>query len=81
MRRIVCEFGDRSGVLMDHPPLDQSAECMHERAALGQCVVAEIDVGLRCRVADIGDDRREQHLLAAGEQDRTEEGQIGVVPG
>jgi len=32
-------------------------------------------------VTDIGDDRREKHLLAAGEQDRTEQGQIGVVPG
>ena len=78
--RIVRKFGHGSGVFVNRAPLDQPAERVHEGAALGQGVVSQIYLGLCCRVTDVGDDRRQQHLLAAGEQNRTEEGQIGVVP-
>ena len=55
--RIVGEFGDRSGVFVDRPPLDQLAERMHEGPALGQGVVSETYVGLGCGMTDIGHDR------------------------
>ena len=78
---VVGEGADRTVVLDQHPPVDELAQGGDERQPVGVAVATEVDAGLGGGVADLLDQGRQQHLLAAGEQHRAAKGQVGIGAG
>ncbi len=78
---VVGEGGDRTVVLDQHPPGHELAQGGDEGPPIGVAVAAEVDAGLGGRMADLLDQGRQQHLLAASEQHRAAKSQVGVGAG